>query len=65
MIHLWQYDTGLYQKGKSEEKLSRGRKKKLQGLTRPELLAMAAQLQEHGYAAYQETVMEEYALVRK
>lgn len=65
MIHLWQYDTGLYQKGKSGEKLSSGRKKKLQGLTRPELLAMAGQLQEHGYAAYQETVMEEYALVPK
>ena len=52
MIHLWQYDTGLYQKGKSEEKLSSGRKKKLQELTRPELLPMAAQLQEHGYAGH-------------
>ena len=60
MIHLWQYDTGLYQQGKSEEKISSGRMKKLQGLREPELLAMAGQLRENKAAAYQETVMENF-----
>lgn len=62
-IKFWHYETTLYHKGRSKERISETRQKQMQGLKSPKLLAIAEQIRENGYAAYQEAVMEEYCIM--
>ena len=57
---FWKYETDIYLKYMSEEKLTKQRIKKLDGVRDATLLKIAELMREEGRAAYQESMLEEY-----
>ena len=57
---FWKYETDIYLKYMSEEKLTKQRIKKLDGVRDAALLKIAELMREEGRAAYQESMLEEY-----
>ena len=57
---FWKYETDIYLKYMSEEKLTNQRIKKLDGVRDAALLKIAELMREEGCAAYQESMLEEY-----
>ena len=57
---FWKYETDIYLKYMSEEKLTNQRIKKLDGVRDATLLKIAELMREEGRAAYQESMLEEY-----
>lgn len=57
---FWKYETDIYLKYMSEEKLTKQRIKKLDGVRDAALLKIAELMREEGCAAYQESMLEEY-----
>ena len=57
---FWKYETDIYLKYMSEEKLTKQRIKKLDGVRDATLLKIAELMREEGSAAYQESMLEEY-----
>lgn len=59
-LAFWKYETDIYLKYMSEEKLTKQRIKKLDGVRDAALLKIAELMREEGRAAYQESMLEEY-----
>jgi len=59
-LAFWKYETDIYLKYMSEEKLTKQRIKKLDGVRDATLLKIAELMREEGRAAYQESMLEEY-----
>lgn len=59
-LAFWKYETEMYLKYMSEEKLTKQRIKKLDGVRNATLLKIAELMREEGRAAYQESMLEEY-----
>ena len=57
---FWKYEPDIYLKYMSEEKLTKQRIKKLDGVRDAALLKIAELMREEGRAAYQESMLEEY-----
>ena len=57
---FWNYEPEMYIKYMSEEKLTKQRIKKLDGVRDAALLKIAELMREEGSAAYQESMLEEY-----
>ena len=57
---FWKYEPEMYIKYMSEEKLTKQRIKKLDGVRDAALLKIAELMREEGRAAYQESMLEEY-----
>lgn len=57
---FWKYEPEMYIKYMSEEKLTKQRIKKLDGVRDAALLKIAELMREEGSAAYQESMLEEY-----
>ena len=57
---FWKYEPEMYIKYMSEEKLTKQRIKKLDGVRDATLLKIAELMREEGRAAYQESMLEEY-----
>ena len=57
---FWKYESEMYIKYMSEEKLTKQRIKKLDGVRDAALLKIAELMREEGRAAYQESMLEEY-----
>lgn len=57
---FWKYEPEMYLKYMSEEKLTKQRIKKLDGVRDATLLKIAELMREEGRAAYQESMLEEY-----
>ena len=57
---FWKYEPDIYLKYMSEEKLTKQRIKKLDGVRDAALLKIAKLMREEGRAAYQESMLEEY-----
>ena len=57
---FWKYEPEMYIKYMSEEKLTKQRIKKLDGVRDATLLKIAELMREEGSAAYQESMLEEY-----
>ena len=57
---FWKYEPEMYLKYMSEEKLTKQRIKKLDGVRDAALLKIAELMREEGRAAYQESMLEEY-----
>ena len=59
-LAFWKYEPEMYLKYMSEEKLTKQRIKKLDGVRDATLLKIAELMREEGRAAYQESMLEEY-----
>ena len=59
-LAFWKYEPEMYIKYMSEEKLTKQRIKKLDGVRDAALLKIAELMREEGRAAYQESMLEEY-----
>lgn len=59
-LAFWKYEPDIYLKYMSEEKLTKQRIKKLDGVRGATLLKIAELMREEGRAAYQESMLEEY-----
>lgn len=59
-LTFWKYEPEMYLKYMSEEKLTKQRIKKLDGVRDVILLKIAELMREEGRAAYQESMLEEY-----
>ena len=59
-LAFWKYEPDIYLKYMSEEKLTKQRIKKLDGVRDNTLLQIAELMREEGRAAYQESMLEEY-----
>ena len=59
-LAFWKYEPEMYLKYMSEEKLTKQRIKKLDGVRDAALLKIAELMREEGRAAYQESMLEEY-----
>ena len=59
-LAFWKYEPEMYLKYMSEEKLTKQRIKKLDGVRDAALLKIAELMREEGRAAYQENMLEEY-----
>jgi len=59
-LAFWKYEPEMYIKYMSEEKLTKQRIKKLDGVRDATLLKIAELMREEGRAAYQESMLEEY-----
>ena len=59
-LAFWKYEPEMYLKYMSEEKLTKQRIKKLDGVRDAALLKIAELMREEGSAAYQESMLEEY-----
>ena len=59
-LAFWKYESEMYIKYVSEEKLTNQRIKKLDGVRDAALLKIAELMREEGRAAYQESMLEEY-----
>ena len=59
-LAFWKYEPEMYLKYMSEEKLTKQRIKKLDGVRDVILLKIAELMREEGRAAYQESMLEEY-----
>ena len=59
-LTFWKYEPEMYIKYMSEEKLTKQRIKKLDGVRDATLLKIAELMREEGRAAYQESMLEEY-----
>ena len=59
-LAFWKYEPEIYLKYMSEEKLTKQRIKKLDGVRDATLLKIAELMREEGRAAYQESMLEEY-----
>ncbi len=59
-LAFWKYEPDIYLKYMSEEKLTKQRIKKLDGVRDAALLKIAELMREEGRAAYQESMLEEY-----
>lgn len=59
-LAFWKYEPDIYLKYMSEEKLTKQRIKKLDGVRDDALLKIAELMREEGRAAYQESMLEEY-----
>ena len=59
-LAFWKYEPEMYIKYMSEEKLTKQRIKKLDGVRDAALLKIAELMREEGCAAYQESMLEEY-----
>lgn len=59
-LTFWKYEPDIYLKYMSEEKLTKQRIKKLDGVRDATLLKIAELMREEGRAAYQESMLEEY-----
>jgi len=59
-LAFWKYEPEMYIKYMSEEKLTKQRIKKLDGVRDVILLKIAELMREEGRAAYQESMLEEY-----
>lgn len=59
-LAFWKYEPDIYLKYMSEEKLTKQRIKKLDGVRDATLLKIAELMREEGRAAYQESMLEEY-----
>lgn len=59
-LAFWKYEPDIYLKYLSEEKLTKQRIKKLDGVRDNTLLQIAELMREEGRAAYQESMLEEY-----
>ena len=59
-LTFWKYEPEMYLKYMSEEKLTKQRIKKLDGVRDAALLKIAELMREEGRAAYQESMLEEY-----
>ena len=59
-LAFWKYESEMYIKYMSEEKLTKQRIKKLDGVRDAALLKIAELMREEGRAAYQESMLEEY-----
>ena len=64
-VVLWNYRPELYEKYSSDVILNERRLKKLEKIEERELKEIKELMRSRKYAAYQETMLEEYRLIRK
>ena len=61
-LSLWNYETEWYERYRSDVVLKESRLKKLEKITLPELQELKKAMQIEKKAAYQEAMLQEYAI---